>query len=167
MAIPLTLRKAAIHGYLGAHQPLDDQGQPIMHDPGLIFFEQVNTFTPEPRFLTNSSQTKFAINMISIIGLGLVKSSILILYKNIFDVKKFRICVYCALAYVVGWTISFSISHLFTCYPITVFIEPYYGNSCVHTVPMFLALLVSHLLNDASGSLAGGPALALIGPLIL
>lgn len=84
--------------------------------------------------------------MISIIGLGLVKSSILILYKNIFDVKKFRIAVYIVLAYVVCWTISFSFSHLFTCYPITVFIEPFYGNSCVQTVPMFLSLLVSTLL---------------------
>ncbi|KAI4919790.1 hypothetical protein J4E90_001927 [Alternaria incomplexa] len=53
-----------------------------MDDPGLIFFEQ----------------TKFALNMISIIGLGLVKSSILVLYKNIFDVRKFRIVVYCVLA---------------------------------------------------------------------
>ncbi|KAL6159021.1 hypothetical protein ACJQWK_07873 [Exserohilum turcicum] len=116
----------AIHGYLGSHQPLDAQGRPIMDDLGLIFFEE----------------TKFAINMISIIGLGLVKSSILILYKNIFNVRKFRLFVYAALAYVIGWTISFSFSHLFTCYPITVFIEPYYGNSCVKTVPMFLALLV-------------------------
>jgi hypothetical protein len=90
--------------------------------------------------------------MISIIGLGLVKSSILILYKTIFDVPKFRICVYCALAYVIGWTVSFSFSHLFTCYPITVFIEPYYGNSCVETVPMFLALLVSSSLHDLSNS---------------
>lgn len=86
--------------------------------------------------------------MISIIGLGLVKSSILILYKNIFNVRKFRLFVYAALAYVIGWTISFSFSHLFTCYPITVFIEPYYGNSCVKTVPMFLALLVGHPMFD-------------------
>lgn len=100
-----------------------------MDDPGLIFFEQ----------------TKFAINMISIIGLGLTKCSILVLYKTIFDVPKFRIVVYCVLAYVIGWTVSFSFSHLFTCYPITVFIEPYYGNHCVKTVPMFLALLVSCL----------------------
>jgi len=84
--------------------------------------------------------------MISIIGLGLVKSSILIMYKSIFSVRKFRIVVYCVLAYVVAWTVSFSFSHLFTCYPITVFIEPYYGNSCVETVPMFLALLVSQHL---------------------
>jgi hypothetical protein len=84
--------------------------------------------------------------MISIIGLGLVKSSILVLYKTIFDVRKFRIVVYCVLAYVVCWTVSFTISHLFTCYPITVFIEPYYENSCVETVPMFLALLVSQSL---------------------
>lgn len=83
--------------------------------------------------------------MISIIGLGLTKCSILVLYKTIFDVPKFRIVVYCVLAYVIGWTVSFSFSHLFTCYPITVFIEPYYGNHCVKTVPMFLALLVSCL----------------------
>jgi hypothetical protein len=81
--------------------------------------------------------------MISIIGLGLVKSSILVMYKNIFVVRKFQIVVYTVLAFVVGWTISFAFSHLFTCYPITVFIEPYYGNNCVQTVPMFFALLVS------------------------
>lgn len=107
-------------------------------------------------------QTKFALNMISIVGLGLTKCSILVLYKNIFDVRKFRVAVYCVLAYVIGWTVSFTFSHLFTyvelmvlvfnrrlllipirCYPITVFIEPYYNNNCVQTVPMFLALLVS------------------------
>jgi hypothetical protein len=99
--------------------------------------------------LTKVSQTKFALNMISIIGLGLVKSSILVMYKNIFAVRKFQIVVYTVLAFVVGWTVSFSISHLFTCYPITVFIEPYYNNNCVETVPMFLSLLVSifRLLN--------------------
>lgn len=94
---------------------------------------------------TDRVQTKFALNMISIVGLGLIKSSILVMYKNIFDVRKFRVVVYAVFAYVVGWTVSFTFSHLFTCYPITVFIEPYYGNSCVQTVPMFLALLVSHL----------------------
>lgn len=89
-------------------------------------------------------KTKFALNMISIIGLGLVKSSILVMYKNIFTVRKFQLVVYAVLAYVIGWTVSFSFSHLFTCYPITVFIEPYYNNNCVETVPMFLALLVSN-----------------------
>ncbi|KAH7094484.1 hypothetical protein FB567DRAFT_4739 [Paraphoma chrysanthemicola] len=122
----------AYHGHLGQHQPLDANGQPIMDDPGLIFFEE----------------TKFALNMISIVGLGLVKSSILVMYKNIFAVRKFQLVVYAVLAFVVGWTVSFTISHLFTCYPITVFIEPYYGNSCVETVPMFLALLFTDVIAD-------------------
>ncbi|KAL6707888.1 hypothetical protein ACN47E_003562 [Coniothyrium glycines] len=123
---------AAEHGYLGSHQPLDENGQPILDDPGLIFFEE----------------TKFAINMISIVGLGLTKCSILVLYKNIFDVRRFRVAVYCVLAYVIAWTVSFTFSHLFTCYPITVFIEPYYHNNCVQTVPMFLALLYTDVLAD-------------------
>lgn len=29
---------------MGAHQPLDKNGQPIMDDPGLIFFEEVSCF---------------------------------------------------------------------------------------------------------------------------
>lgn len=94
------------------------------------------------------AQTKFALNCVSILGLGLVKSSILVLYNNIFKVRKFQLCIYAMLAYVVGWTISFFFSHLFTCYPITVFIEPYYGNKCVKTVPMFLALLFTDVIAD-------------------
>ncbi|KAG6355427.1 hypothetical protein INS49_003389 [Diaporthe citri] len=86
-----------------------------------------------------ADQTKFALNMISILGLGLVKSSILIL---------FRYAVWEALAFVIGWTVSFFFSHLFTCYPITVFIEPYYGNSCVQTVPMFVSLLFTDVIAD-------------------
>ncbi|KAF3048401.1 hypothetical protein E8E12_011767 [Didymella heteroderae] len=140
MILPLTFMSlrtwakiiAAIHGHLGQHQPLDADGNPLMDDPGLIFFEE----------------TKFALNMISIVGLGLIKSSILVMYKNIFDTRKFRAVVFIVLAYVIGWTISFTFSHLFTCYPITVFIEPYYGNSCVETVPMFLALLYTDVLAD-------------------
>ncbi|KAK2764149.1 integral membrane [Colletotrichum kahawae] len=122
----------AIHGHLGQHQPTFADGSPIMDDPGLIFFEE----------------TKFALNMISILGLGLVKSSILVLYRSLFPSVRFHYVVYAALAFVIGWTVSFFFSHLFTCYPITVFIEPYYGNSCVQTVPMFLALLFTDVVAD-------------------
>ncbi|KAF6786839.1 hypothetical protein CSOJ01_15327 [Colletotrichum sojae] len=122
----------AMHGHLGQHQPQFPDGSPIMDDPGLIFFEE----------------TKFALNMISILGLGLVKSSILVLYYTIFPSRTFQRVVYGVLAFVIGWTVSFFFSHLFTCFPITVFIEPYYNNSCVDTVPMFLALLFTDVIAD-------------------
>ncbi|KAI3390610.1 hypothetical protein diail_9089 [Diaporthe ilicicola] len=131
----LLVKRFALDDYLAGaalHQPLYPDGSPIMNDPGLIFFEQ----------------TKFAINMISILGLGLVKASILVLYYNLFPSRKFQYAFYAMMAYVVGWTVSFFFSHLFTCYPITVFIEPYYGNSCVHTVEMFLALLYTDVFAD-------------------
>lgn len=95
-----------------------------------------------------ANQTKFALNMVSILGLGLVKSSILVLYYNLFPSKRFRYVIWGSLAFVIGWTVSFFFSHLFTCYPITVFIEPYYGNSCVQTVPMFLSLLFTDVIAD-------------------
>ncbi|KAK2017651.1 hypothetical protein LZ32DRAFT_600433 [Colletotrichum eremochloae] len=103
-----------------------------MDDPGLMFFEE----------------TKFILNMISILGLGLVKSSILILYHGLFPSRTFRLVNFGVLVFVIGWTVSFFFSHLFTCYPITVFIEPYYGNSCVETVPMFLSLLFTDVIAD-------------------
>ncbi|GJC86010.1 hypothetical protein ColLi_08848 [Colletotrichum liriopes] len=86
--------------------------------------------------------------MISILGLGLVKSSILVLYHSLFPSRRFHFIIYGVLAFVIGWTVSFFFSHLFTCYPITVFIEPYYGNSCVQTVPMFLSLLFTDIVAD-------------------
>ncbi|KAF5506293.1 hypothetical protein CGCS363_v004278 [Colletotrichum siamense] len=131
----------AIHGHLGQHQPTFPDGSPIMDDPGLIFFEEAS-------LTLNFRLTKFALNMISILGLGLVKSSILVLYRSLFPSRRFHYVVYAALAFVIGWTVSFFFSHLFTCYPITVFIEPYYGNSCVQTVPMFLALLFTDVVAD-------------------
>lgn len=35
--------EAAIHGHLGQDQPLDADENPIMDDPGLIFFEEVSS----------------------------------------------------------------------------------------------------------------------------
>ncbi|KAH7176184.1 hypothetical protein EDB81DRAFT_633774 [Dactylonectria macrodidyma] len=131
----------AFHGHLGQHQPLNPDGSPIMDDPGLIFFEQASSTSP-PHI------TKFALNMISIVGLGLIKTSILVLYLSLFPSRKFHWCVYGALVYVICWTVSYFFSHLFTCFPITVFIEPYYHNSCVDTVPMFLSLLYTDVIAD-------------------
>ncbi|KAJ0301593.1 uncharacterized protein N0V96_007566 [Colletotrichum fioriniae] len=129
----LLVKRFAWDDYLtGAALPTFPDGSPIMDDPGLIFFEE----------------TKFALNMISILGLGLVKSSILVLYYTLFPSQRFRYVVFGVLAFVIGWTVSFFFSHLFTCFPITVFIEPYYGNSCVQTVPMFLALLFTDVIAD-------------------
>jgi hypothetical protein len=122
-----------------------------MDDPGLIFFEQVSSSPKKPSHSVHADpflQAKFALNCISILGLGLVKSSILVLYHNIFKLRKFRICIWLVLAFVIGWTISFFFSHLFTCYPITVFIEPFYGNKCVDIVPMFLSLLYTDVIAD-------------------
>lgn len=150
VALVLTV-VAAYHGHLGQHQPQYPDGSPIMDDPGLIFFEQVSFSLRSCVYgasLMISWQTKFALNCISIVGLGLVKSSILVMYRNIFHVTKFRLVIDIMLGLVACWSISFFFSHLFTCYPITVFIEPYYGNKCVQTVPMFIAVLITDVIAD-------------------
>ncbi|KAH6695753.1 hypothetical protein F5X68DRAFT_272976 [Plectosphaerella plurivora] len=123
---------AAYLGHLGQHQPQHPDGTAIMDDPGLAFFEK----------------SKFAMNMLSILGLGLVKSSILVLYFTLFPNRKFRWVVSGVLAYVIVWTISFFFSHLFTCYPVTAFIDFFQDKKCVNQVAMFLTVLYTNIIAD-------------------
>ena len=87
-------------------------------------------------------------NMLSILGLGLVKSSILVLYFTLFPNRVFRWFVMGALTYVFIWTISFFFSHLFTCYPITAFIDFFQDKKCVNQVAMFLTVLYTNIIAD-------------------
>lgn len=87
-------------------------------------------------------------NMLSILGLGLVKSSILVLYFALFPHRVFRWVVSGVLAYVIVWTISFFFSHLFTCYPITAFIDFFQDKKCVNQVAMFLTVLYTNIIAD-------------------
>ena len=100
---------------------------------------------------TNKSflkQTKFAVNIISTIGLGCTKASILVFYVNIFRGKAFYIIAQTMMAIVGIWTTSFFFANLFTCYPITPFVEPFYGHKCINAVTMWLAMSVSDLIVD-------------------
>ncbi|KXJ86615.1 hypothetical protein Micbo1qcDRAFT_126086 [Microdochium bolleyi] len=103
-----------------------------MNDPGLAFFEN----------------SKFALNMLSILGLGLIKSSILVLYLSLFPNKTFKWITWGALAYVGCWTVSFFFSHLFTCYPITTFIDFFEDKHCVNQAAMFLTVLYTNVVAD-------------------
>lgn len=89
----------------------------------------------------------------SVVGLGLVKASILVFYMNIFTVRPFRIAVYVMLGIVISWTIAYFFANLFTCVPVTSLIEPFYddffpGRKCINAVPMWLSVVGSDLVVD-------------------
>ncbi|KAK8105265.1 hypothetical protein PG999_008624 [Apiospora kogelbergensis] len=123
---------AALAGQLGQHQVVGPDGQPILDDPRFLVYED----------------TKFAINILGVFGLGLVKASILLFYNSIFTVRPFRIAVYVMLGIVVAWTITYIFANLFTCFPVTTLIEPFYGNKCINAVPMWLSVVGSDLVVD-------------------
>ena len=75
--------------------------------------------------------------MLTYSGYGLAKASILVFYMRIFDVPAFRFRAKITLAIVVAWAISFFFASLFQCYPVTPLIEPFYGNHCVNTIPLW------------------------------
>ncbi|KAL8961727.1 MAG: hypothetical protein Q9193_001760 [Seirophora villosa] len=124
--------EAAIDGRLGQHQITGPDGQPLLQDPSFLIYEKC----------------KFASQMVATIGLGLNKASILVFFKDIFAVRKFKIWVDVMLVVVVGWTISFFFSNLFTCYPITALVEEFYGNNCVDTLAMWYSSCITDFIVD-------------------
>lgn len=125
---------AAFDGRLGQHQIVDEFDQPVLNEPGFIVYEK----------------TKFAVNILSVVGLGLVKASILMFYKSIFgNVRAFRIAVWCMMGLVVAWTITYTLTNLLTCIPVTPFIEPFYGNVCMtYVIDMWLSVVGTDLVTD-------------------
>ncbi|CAG8977585.1 hypothetical protein HYALB_00008361 [Hymenoscyphus albidus] len=123
---------AATKGQLGQHQTVGLDGQPLLDDPKFIIYEK----------------TKFAVNMLSTVGLGFTKSSILVFYMSIFRGKEFVIAVRVMLGIVIVWTVSFFFANLFTCYPITPFVEPFYGHKCLDAISMWYAMSISDLIVD-------------------
>jgi hypothetical protein len=82
------------------------------------------------------------------VGLGLVKSSILVFYKSIFFGKPFKIASYVALGLVGSWTVAFFFANLFTCWPVSPFIEPFYKNNCIDGLSMWYAMAISDTIID-------------------
>ncbi|CAI6312475.1 unnamed protein product [Periconia digitata] len=124
---------AAVHGSLGQHQNVDEKGMPILDDPEFLVYER----------------TKFAVNILSVVSLGLIKASILLFYKNIFSTRAFKWAVWVMMFLVVGWTVAYSFANLFTCYPVTPLIEPFYGNKCISgVIDMWLSVVYTDLIID-------------------
>lgn len=67
---------------------------------------------------------------------------------SIFTTKRFRICAQVVLGIVVAWTVSFFFANLFTCYPISPFIEAFYGNNCVNGLALWYAMAISDIIVD-------------------
>ncbi|KAJ6036380.1 hypothetical protein N7540_000659 [Penicillium herquei] len=115
---------ATFRGELGQHQATYPNGEPILDDPRFIIYEKC----------------KFALHMLSVLGLGTTKISIILLYRRIFRTPVFqRIClVY--LGVVVAWTIAFFFACLFQCTPVTPFVEGFYGNKCTNVLVLYNAV---------------------------
>ncbi|KAL4742413.1 hypothetical protein BDV11DRAFT_202712 [Aspergillus similis] len=87
--------------------------------------------------------------MLAVIGLGLTKASILILVRGIFSVSRpFRHLCNAMLFVVAAWTISFFFSNLFTCFPVTPLVEPFYGNKCIDGLAMWYASCITDVVVD-------------------
>lgn len=87
--------------------------------------------------------------MMAVIGLGFTKLSLLVFFRSIFTVNRsFKILSWVMMAIVTAWMISFFFANLFTCYPITPFVEPFYMNDCLDTLPMWYSGCAFNALID-------------------
>lgn len=62
----------------------------------------------------------------------------------------FQFAVYGMLGVVALWTLSFTLTNLLTCYPVTPLIEAFYGNKCMDTIPMWLSVVITDLIVDVA-----------------
>jgi hypothetical protein len=51
---------------------------------------------------------------------------------------------------VTAWTVSYAFANLFTCWPVTALIEPFYGNKCINAVPMWLSVVYTDIIVDVA-----------------
>lgn len=86
--------------------------------------------------------------MLAYAGLGFAKASILFLYMRIFSPRPFQLCAQAMLVLVAAWTVTFFLTSLLQCIPITPLVEPFYGNKCVNTVPLWYAGSISDIVID-------------------
>ncbi|KAL4865667.1 hypothetical protein BDV12DRAFT_188046 [Aspergillus spectabilis] len=133
VACCITQLIGAINGQLGQHQTVGPDGQPILDDPRFLVYERC----------------KFASQMLAVIGLGLTKASLLLLFRSLFSISSgFRRLCSVMLAVTFAWTVSFFFSNLFTCYPITPLVESFYGHKCIKSVPMWYTSCVTDVVID-------------------
>ncbi|BCS02755.1 uncharacterized protein AKAW2_61019A [Aspergillus luchuensis] len=129
----ITQLVGSIDGLLGQHETTGPDGQPLLHDPKFLTYQKC----------------KFASQMMAVVGLGLTKISLLVLMRGIFAVSRtFRLGSNILVGLTAIWTISFFISNLFTCYPITALVEEYYGHKCLNSLAMWYAGCITDVLID-------------------
>jgi len=84
----------------------------------------------------------------STVGLGFTKATFLVFYMNIFRGTVFRLAAQIMMGITISWAVSFFFANLFTCYPITPFIEQFYGHKCVNGLMMWYAMSISDIIVD-------------------
>ncbi|KAI1332615.1 hypothetical protein F5Y16DRAFT_356053 [Xylariaceae sp. FL0255] len=72
--------------------------------------------------------------IIFVVGIALVKLSILLLYLRIFPSKKFKIAVYVLIGVVVSWCITITLLSIFQCKPIEKSYMPWIPGTCIDLV---------------------------------
>ncbi|KAL2047312.1 hypothetical protein N7G274_001333 [Stereocaulon virgatum] len=133
VAIGITDIIGAVHGNIGGHIALNQQGLPVFDHTITIFLQCV-----------------WAVQLESIGALTFTKMSILLLYRRIFRGRQFQILVWTVTAIVVVWGVLFFFATLFECFPISQVWTTLYGQhrSCYQYRPMILGAAVSNMLVD-------------------
>ncbi|KUI65602.1 hypothetical protein VM1G_00214 [Cytospora mali] len=124
---------AATLGGLGAHQELVDGH--LAHTQQLYVYEK----------------TSYAYQLIGIIGLWVIKLSVLFLYRRIFSVGTFYLLNTVMICITVVWGLAFTFSVAFQCTPVSTFWETFgieRGNSCISVYPFYLAGAICDLVLD-------------------
>ncbi|MCJ1297646.1 hypothetical protein MMC08_000434 [Hypocenomyce scalaris] len=121
----------ANYGDFGQHQKLGPDGSPVdMH--AIVVF----------------NQCLWALELLSISALTLIKLSVLLFYRRIFTTPTFCILVWIVGSFVTAWGIAFFFANFFQCIPITGVWETGKPRHCVNSVHLDNAYQGLNIMTD-------------------
>lgn len=93
-------------------------------------------------------QAVYALQIVYICALPLIKFSILLFYNRLFPGRRFRIVSYCIAAFVLCWWIVFFLTTVFQCTPIAANWWPDSYDYCMDEYAMYDVYSALNLLTD-------------------
>ena len=82
-------------------------------------------------------------------AISIIKISILLFYKRLFETPTFRLLTHFVGCLVVGWWISVLLVNIFTCHPISGYWDHSIESTCIHAKSFYMGSSIANIIIDA------------------
>lgn len=94
------------------------------------------------------SQLNYAYNILNVSCYPLVKISILLLYRRLFNNRRFRQCVWFGIGFLAILLVSTLLATIFTCVPIRGFWDTTVQARCINAITFYWSYTIANVVTD-------------------